>query len=539
MQNIKTLFKPLIIGVLTLFIVNSCSNDTKYVKPFDDINILLNDVEETYLYNETLLLDPIVTYGENNVDDSTFSYKWNLVKEEGVELISEEKNLEYVLNNIGTLSIQLLVENNDTHVIQSHAVTINVESVTNKGWYVLKETTEGNTELDGFYIESDHPDYNIIAQKTGAALSGTPKVLASLGRYNENYETITTLQVFSERDGVELNLKEATLSSKLTDMFLLVDNKTEPNIQSGIVNSEVVYLSMGEYGTSYMQNTAPAFFPAIDDDYRIDGQMTMGSYGNALAYDNKNKRYIFFDSSSYDSFYKLGVFADAYSSYNEGFEVSVNNMNGESIFLENTQKGSGWEATYYAYSLFKKDGINDALTLYGLDYDKFVGNYYYAPDFSVIEPGQYSPINFAKNLTSTDYEMLVSSDVYTMNKQVDILYFAKNNVIGSYNINDESYNPSFVNDIPANETITFIKYINTTYTNYIDWAPFPADLEFNGLVVATYNQASNTYKIYRYQLDGLNTISLQDDVKTGTGKVSKVMYVSTSSDWSSDLHLYN
>ncbi|MFI1772441.1 PKD-like family lipoprotein [Thalassobellus citreus] len=539
MQNIKIFFKPFIIGVFTLFIINSCSNDTDYVEPFDDINILLENVKDTYFYNETLLLDPAITYGENSVDDTTFSYKWNLVKESGVELISESKSLEYQLNTIGQLNIQLLVENNETHVIESQVVTIDVQAVTNKGWYVLKETTEGNTELDAFYIDLATPDYNILEQKTGAALSGAPKVLTSMGRYNENYQTVTTMQVFSEHDGVELNLKEAKLSSKLDDMFLLIDNKAEPNIQSGIVNRDIVYLSMGDYGTSYMRNTDPAFFPPIEGDYRIDGQMTMASFGNVLAFDNKNKRFIRL-IASYDSFYTLGEFADAYTSYNNGVEVSVNNMNGESIFLENTQKGSGWEATTYAYSLFKKDGIDDALTLYGLDYETFVKGSYWAPDFSVIESGDYSPINLEKTLTSTDYPMLVSSDVYTMNKQVDILYFAKDNVIGAYNINDESYNPSFVNDIPADETITFMKYINTSYWNYDEfYTPVSIDLEFNGLVVATYNQASDTYKIYRYQLDGLTTISKQDDIKTGTGKVSKVMYISTSNDWLNDIHLYN
>lgn len=81
-----------------------------------------------------------------------------------------------------------------------------------------------------------------------------------------------------------------------------------------------------------------------------------------------------------------------------------------------------------------------------------------------------------------------------------------------------------------------MKYIVSEYSD--EWG---ADPGFSGLVVATYNASANTYQVYRYKVEGLNTVSRVDDVMTGTGKVSKVVFVQADAgfySWSGDLYLY-
>ena len=119
-----------------------------------------------------------------------------------------------------------------------------------------------------------------------------------------------------------------------------------------------------------------------------------------------------------------------------------------------------------------------------------------------------------------------------LNKANNVLYFAKGNVVGAYNVDYDEYNESLITDIPSNENVTFIKHIKTDYET--------TDVNFNGLVVATYNSINDTYKIYRYQFNGLNSLILQDEVLTGQGKAEKILYVSPSTYyWPSDLYLYN
>lgn len=544
MNPIKILSKTIALTLISV-LFSACADDVAYVKPFPEMDIQLGAIKDIYYYNETLILNPDISYGDATIDDADFSYRWSLLKEGGLTLISEEKQLELLLDSIGSLSLYLHVENNNTHAIESQSTTIQVESTSNQGWYVLKETADGNTEVDGYYVSSSLPDYDIITQHLGSPLAGAPRSFGFSPYYkwkaseeSTSYSTAASLMAFSAYDGLAYNVNNATVLSTLENMFFLSPGAASTNMMAGLVSSEKVFISR-EDGAYSMNDNNPAFFPVIEGDYRLDGYFTVGSYGNTLAYDNKNERFVLFASAGYYTSDTLGVFKDQYSDFNNGLEVPVNNMNGQVTFLENTQRGTGYSATTYAYALFQKHDVPDALTLYGLDYDKFVeGYYYYYPtpgDYSVYtmyRAGQWNPITFEKTFPDADYPMLTSADHYTLNKVSNILYFAKGNTIGLYNIDDESYQPTFINTIPGDEEVTFLKYVTCNYQE--------TDIDFIGLVVATYQSTSDTYHIYLYQLDGLTSVTLRSDVKTGTGKVSKILYVSASSySWSSDLYQYN
>ncbi len=449
------------------------------------------------------------------------------------------------MDTIGAINLYYEIEDNNSHVVKTSTNVINVESVTNQGWYVLKQTIDGNTDVDGFYVSSETGDYNIITQKLGNTLLGSPKSFAFSNSYKYKpyadssfYNTTSALMIFSENDALAYNVTNATPLIQLQDMFFLEPEEANQSIKTAMLNSSKVFVSM-ENGAYTMNGGNPAFFPVVEGDYSVDKCITCGSYGNTLAFDNKNKSFIMFGTAGYNTSDTIGYFKDEFSQFNNGLEISVNNMNGEAIFLENTQRGSGWNAKTYAYSLFKEDDSVDELILYGLDYDVFVeGLYYYYPNandytnYILVEAGNYSPINFMKRLSNTQYPSLISANFYTMHKNNNILYFANGNQIGMYNIDDQSYNESFISDIPSEEEITFIKYVKTSYSD--------TDEEFSGLVVATYLASSDTYKVYNYQLSGLSQVTKEAKVKTGQGKVEKVMYISpTSYSWSSDLFIYN
>ncbi len=547
-QKINMINKVLfLLAVSVLFA--ACNDEVPYVKPFDDINIVMGEIEDIYYYNETLVLSPVISLGNDSTgtEEDSYSYRWSFIDTDNstIKQVAEGKTLELVLDTIGEINLYFEVEDNDTHIINSSTNVINVESVTNQGWYVLKETAEGNTELDGFYVSSEDGDYNIISRRLGSALSGAPKGFAISPTYNYKpyadssfyYET-TAVMMFSENDALAYDVSNAQTIVTLEDMFFMTPEDANQKVKATMIKDDKVFVSM-ENGAYTMNGGNPAFFPVIEGDYRVDQFMSIGYFGNTLAFDNKNKSFIMFGEAGYATSDTIGHFEDAYGEFNNGVEVSVNHMNGEPIYMENMERGSEWSTRTYVYCIFKEDNNDDELILYGLDYDVFVqGSYYYYPDpndyseYTVVTAGEYSPICFKRELSKSAYPMLANADLYALHKRNNILYYARDNQIGIYNIDDDSFNDAFITDIPSGEQITYMKYINTSYIS--------TDDDFAGLVVATYDEAADIYKIYNYQLTGLSGVSRSETVKTGSGKVKQVVYTSPSSyTWSSELYLYN
>ncbi|WP_321285432.1 PKD-like family lipoprotein [uncultured Sunxiuqinia sp.] len=534
-------FGILFYGFVLLLAV-SCTEDPEYVKPLPDVEINLGEIKDLYYYNEVLSLSPTITSGNQSEED--FTYHWSLINGDNSIDLSNEHDLSITLNTLGAHILYYEVTNNKTSLTSYATATIMVESVTNQGWYVLKETQNGNTDLDGFYPGVDLPEYNVIEKWLGAPLAGEPKGLVFSPSYKwkpdsaSQYSSTACIIPFSEDGGMVYNVNTALPLATLNDMFFLQPDQANRKISSVMGNSDKILLSMGQRAYS-MNSGNPAFFPGIEGDYELSKYYTVGSFGNTLAFDKKNKSFVMFSEAGYGTSDTIGYFKDVYGEFNNGVEISVTHMNGDVVFLENTVSGSGYSSVVYAYALFQEEGEQNDLSLLGLDYDTFVkGLYYYYPtpgdwsDYTVVVAGEYNPINFQRSLPASTYGELTSARHYVMNKTTPILYFEKDNKIGLYNISTEAYNPSFITDIPTGEEVTFMKYINCSY--------LPSDPDFQGLVVATYQSANNTYHIYRYKLEGLSTVSREEVVLSGTGKVNKVMYVSASSyEWQMDLYKYN
>ncbi len=539
--NNKFFFITFLLGML-LFSAVSCNEDPDFVEPFPDVQINLGEIKDLYYYNETLSLSPTINY--EGGDASDFTYQWSLVANDEIVPISDDLDLDFVLNEIGSYILYFEATNTSTDVTGYVTAVINVESLTNQGWYVLKETSAGDTDMDGFYMGVDNPDYNIIESQTGKALAGAPKALLFSTYYKTKdttayggYASTAAILPFSENGGLAYDVSNAKPISNLEDMFFLQPENSDQSINSGFGNGGTLMVSAGDKAYS-MNDGNPAFFPAIPGDYEFNGFYTGASYGNSLAFDSKSKSFVMLTAAGYATSDTIAHFADAYGEFNEGLKISVNNMNGDVVFLENTVSGSGWSSTVYAYSLFKENGAGNDLSLLGIDYNKFVKGYYYHypvpgdySNYTLVRAGEYSPINFQRTLAAADYPELTGAELFAMNKATKVLYFVNGTNIGLYNIATESYQPSFISDIPAGEEITFMKHITCNYES--------SDFDFDGLAIATYSSGSDTYQVYFYQLEGLSTVTKKENVLTGSGKAARLMYVSASSySWSSDLYKY-
>lgn len=526
-------------GLLALLLTSSCSDDVDYVEPFPDMVISVPGLGTSYFYGQTINLTPSVSYGDSELTD--FSVNWYLEHNGNRELISDHQQLTYILNELGDFTIYCEVINNETGVVSAVTENISVQNPSSRGWYVLKETEDGNTDMDGFFVGVESPVYNIAELTLGHSLEGEPRALMISPSYivpdtiftypYGGYGQVTTVAVmpFSEHDGFAFDSNASASLATMDELFQVTPESVNGTVMGGSFTSSRITLAL-DNGAYSMLSGNSGFFPAMDGDYQLDGHFTSGSYGNTLAFDDRYDRFVLI-GGGYNTTDQMSFFADEYHPVlNNGVEVPVNNMTEELIFLENANLNYAYSANY-VYALMRVPGQQDSLHLLGMDYNGMISGRNYSYGFVA---GDYSPVNMERTLTAAEMPGLVGADIYTMNKTVPVMYFANNGRIGYYNIQSQAYNESFITDLPAGEQVSFMKYIVGEYSD--TWGVDPG---FEGLMVATYNEGTDEYHIYRYQLDGLTNYNLDDQVMSGTGKVSKVVYVQGGNySWSGDLYLY-
>ena len=143
-----------IYGVLTLIftlILVSCFEDegSYSYHPIDEIAIEgLGDIHQHYAYiNDTLKITPTIP---TNYKD--LKYVWLLWNAEGgsdMDTIGENKNLTYEVNlKPGRYTVMLKVTSGTNGYSMAQTTQLEVITQFGRGFYILKENDEGNSELD-------------------------------------------------------------------------------------------------------------------------------------------------------------------------------------------------------------------------------------------------------------------------------------------------------------------------------------------------------------------------------------------------------
>ena len=174
--------------MISLFIT-SCFKDLgnydyTYIPDFE-----ITGLKEKYSvvsYTENMNIQVVVESEDKNAE---FEYEWGVVLQENemvldsptyLEIISNEKDLSIPFEyKSGTYTLQLKVTNKSTGLAK--LVSTQIEAVTpfSKGYYLLKETSDGNTDMDIFY-DNNTSSINAIAEFKGTSLQGKPKSLSYL-----------------------------------------------------------------------------------------------------------------------------------------------------------------------------------------------------------------------------------------------------------------------------------------------------------------------------------------------------------------------
>lgn len=185
----KKIFYPLLFMLLSF---SACTEDDSTLATLDVSDIVIENLEEEYSvrsYVGVNLKDVIKPTVQTAYAADDLTYTWYLYKAsaENIDyrdyLISTDKEPDYVVElPSGDYRIVLEVRAQSNDFAQYASVLLHTSTSYSQGFYILKETPDGNTDLD-CYNEELLTD--VIAVGTGAPMKGKPCNLSIL--YNGEY----------------------------------------------------------------------------------------------------------------------------------------------------------------------------------------------------------------------------------------------------------------------------------------------------------------------------------------------------------------
>lgn len=492
--------KKIIYCLSALVVLAGCYKDksTTSTKPISTITIEgLEEKYELISFRDALTLQPNV---ESTDPADTFEYLWTLYSNNRsvvigsneqfpIDTIGREKELNYDIElGPGEYTVVLCVTNarNGYSVYSTTKLSVNTPFTT--GYYFLKETADGNTELDYLSAAGDKIT-NLLQAQTGSPLSGSPIRLGFFTDYSYRYDGEEDFT--SGRALVPMADKDLRILL-ITDMSLIYDHSTmfygdEPDEKPVMafcdffsrphyVSSNGFYCSyqmpgMDEYGTGkYGMPIAPEGGCSFNPN-----AVVTGSYG---------MMYNFFDE-------KHGRFV--YYSYNADLETmsSTNDIPIEGITDRILFMGTnGWAVFEDAqnpqqrrlYQLNLASGLNPITSIRDID----------------------PTLNFNR------------AQVYGSNKSgaTGMLYGGVGDKLYRYNTEDNSELLLTTTGIGSGEEITMITHKLAAPKNY--------------LMIGTYKDGN--YKVYMYETIAESGVpyGAPVTVASGQGRVVDMQYTNPS-----------
>jgi len=289
----KHIFQIALAGVLT-FALGACySDDSSLGDPEKVPTIEIGEMPEqsvvSYAGNH-LTISPEV---KTKYDDSQLQYTWYLYIDKSYSdagfrehVIGTERNLDYEVNlSSGVYIITLEVKVKATGLAQYARTNLNVSTAFSDGFYVLKETADGNTDLD--LVTTDGFSSDILTKLNGEPMKGAPVSLAMV--YQQNYvnpdskemEMANMLNIFSAAD---------YRAYRTEDMRQIFDTKTicyagedNDDVYYNITNGYNMGILMSKKGVSSIAmkgtgslSTGKFKLPFVEDDVTKHIQMCSG-----------------------------------------------------------------------------------------------------------------------------------------------------------------------------------------------------------------------------------------------------------------------
>lgn len=499
----------------------SCFSDDSVEQDYSFADFEVSGIEREYTktsyVGEKLEISPIV---ETGFPESDVAYEWMLlsdktgtITEKGDTIlptvISQEKNLNYEVNLApGTYQLRFLVHNtrnNYTSITATRLVTVTEFS---SGFYILKETADGKTDLD-LYTRSGSMASDLLLKTKGESLQGKPHSLwINYSQYyinpdNDQIESSNSVSVITDQKQF-LILRTSDLGTMFDRSNLLFD-EMDPNEQPYAFFFQLMY------GTVYLSSNGLRY--ANQPDAMFASSKSAGKFGMPDP-SFTGSQYVVMGPGSYGgiNFWDTGTNSILGANYNfMASPIVYSDFSGEEL----TQNLTNYECLSAGRSIVSGTETDNVILQdksTGARYIYLMSNSFYGQNLTkrIIIPANS---HFAK---AVHYA--------TSGQAARYIYAAENNHIYAINYEADEYEEI---DIPTpgigqGENITYVA------NSYIAGS---GDSNFDYLIVGT--QQGNHYKLYMFETVGGAPTGNAIMVAEGEGIVKSVRNVSPGTSLSS------
>ncbi|MFV0378949.1 MAG: PKD-like family lipoprotein [Mangrovibacterium sp.] len=505
--------------LLFAFSLQSCFNDLGNYDYNPIADITIDEVPESLgdliLFEDTIRISPIVG-PQTDVDAGNLNYHWSIKTGSGsaakMVRFSDEKNLVLPVTQSGDIFLRFEVENKETGIVSFVTTKAIGTSKMSNGIYLLKETADGNTDVDMIGFDSQtgeattYPDLATVL--LGDHLEGGPVTIDYWGYRIEDYENaqlvaVPAIRFASQKDLVVVNTDKFEVLGRFDDMFL-GDAPQVRNIQAlksisrntMLINDGKVYCFTNYYiamvNSVSKEYGGNRFFPAMVGDYYMDSHISWGvkdAAANFLTYDQKSGLFRnILNSSSVPKAVKEYPNQTAFAS----------DLKSNLLFLESTASGA---YAYNQYALMQKKSYPDSLMLIDMNAQNLENSY-------LIQ-------NKRDVLMASDYQ-IDNASLWCVHQHRKLIFFAVGNKLYKYDTTAKT--EVLVMTLPSE--ITFIDCVNEWYTvgdGVIN------KLEYTKFVLAT--ASGSNYQLYKFNMNGDVPEQEPYFTTTGSGRIKDYVYI--------------
>lgn len=502
----------------------SCFEDDSVLETVPVGDIEVTGIEEDYLVTsyvgEFLEISPKLNT-EYTADELT--YTWTLLSaetgkenEEGVvqepEVIGEGKDLSYEVDLApGTYQIRYEVKVKENSYAVLSKTSLRVVTEFSQGFYVMKETVSGDTDLDLLAVSGSFSE-DLIAKTQGKSLRGKPLRMSPIyGHFYVNPETEKMESVHMlgvTTDAKEINMFRTTDFMKLFDRETLLYGEMDADeqpiaITRGTMNGmQMIYFSSKGARTSTSDNVY------IDMGY---AQPCVGKYGFPLDEGVSCSKYTMVNWNAYGGAFSWDDQKSSliYLDYNLIPRPLLDqSYAGEEL----TQNLTGYECIGAGINVMSSTVAN-----FMLEHTGTGKRYLY-----LASDDGFTTMFLTKRIEINPESHMGKAKVFSTNGlTANYVYCIDDNKLWACNLNSDDLGEQQLNldGISAGETLC---YVSNQYWN----SSFVSGNNFDYLVVGT--QDGDTYHVYMYEMIG--GVPSGEPVKmiTGTGSVKSVRFLSSS-----------
>ena len=472
---------------------------------YNDITITLpGDMSVMSFTGEPLTIEPEV---ETGYDESTLTYAWYIYSgnesdaDNGYrsQQISDAKTLNYEVNlSSGNYTLVFEVTSTTDGLVRTATMQLRTNTSFSQGFYILKETADGNTDLDVYGSESFSED--VLSGIYGAPLSGKPVNLAMT--FDQSYIDEATqemagtnmVHVFTDA-GIYRGFRSEDMTETFNEQTIRFDGMDADELPYAMMHgvyANFFFTSKGCYGNYSYGNGASSGIYGLT----VDGSTGGSPY--AVTLDGGNSGQCFWNNTTHRLDVVDIMFQSVYSLDYDAGDVDESHLEciacGENSF--------GMVATGY---FLCEDQTNGKRYLYLVDLSML----------TVTGPQELDP---SLHIAQADIVSINGLTAY-------VIYCVHDNQIYAYDWT--SGNESSVNlpGFPAGEEIIYFsnQYQKTSMFGSVLGGNSSTD--YNNLIVGT--RAENGYKLYFYNLPS-GSVPIEAPAMTieGTGTVKSVRFIS-------------